>query len=76
MEKEKIETPTCESEVLKCEEKETNAATSNDKKVLSQSKKNVRAIPDSLLKGTKASTARSSTQKPPKGNRFSKTNSR
>ena len=50
--------------------------TNSDNKSLPPTKKNVRAIPNSLLRGTKASTARSNTQKNPKDNKPLKFNSR
>ena len=47
-----------------------------DSKSLPPIKKNVRAIPNNLLKGTKSSTARSISQKNPKDNKAVKSNSR
>ena len=79
MEKENNGKVTTESVVPKCiENPESEAPSNGNTKTLPQLKKNVRAIPDSLLKGTKSSTARSfrSTQKPPIGNRLAKNNSR
>ena len=50
--------------------------TNSDNKSLPPTKKNVRAIPNSLLRGTKASTARSNNQKSSKDNKPLKFNSR
>ena len=78
MEQENNGKVTTESAVPKCTEKPDLEAVSNgNTKTLPQLKKNVRAIPDSLLRGTKSSTARSfrSAQKPPIGNRSAKNNS-
>ena len=79
MEKENNEKVTSDPEKPNCVEKpDSEPASNGNTKALPQLKKNVRAIPDSLLRGTKSSTARSfrSTQKPPIGNRLAKNNSR
>ena len=79
MEKENNEKVTTLSEVPKCiENPESEAASNGNTKTLPQLKKSVRAIPDSLLRGAKSSTAKSfrSTQKPPIGNRSAKNNAR
>ena len=77
MEKAANDKATNKSHVPKCTGNPSPVVSNNtDDKSLPQIKKNVRAIPNSLLKGTKSSTARAITQRNPKDNKAVKSNSR